>query len=215
MKVFLVDEHEMVRRGVAAIITAEDDLQVVGQADTVRGALLRIPTVHPDVAVVGMIFDVSDGIELCREIADRSPGTACLVLTADTSDAHMLAALLAGAAGMIDKRVAAADLVAAIRMVGNGNQLLDRSAARVMLSRLRAPTPKASRFDVLTSAEHDVLDAITDGLTNKQIAARLMYAERTVKNYVSRIMSKIGVTSRTQAAMAVAEERSQNAATYG
>lgn len=207
LRVFLVDEHEVVRRGVAAIIGDDGAMEVVGQADTVRSALLRVPTVKPDVVVVGMLYAVGDGIELCRELVDRA-GARVLMLTAETDNDTMVSAFLAGAAGYIDKAISSADLLAAIRSTAGGGTLLNPLAAAAVMHRLRHPVVEAvSPFDSLSPAERDVLNLIGKGLTNRQIAAELGYADKSVKNFVSRILSKMGMSTRTQIAVALVHEQ--------
>jgi DNA-binding NarL/FixJ family response regulator len=210
MKVFLVDEHEVVRRGVRAILADTDGFEVVGEAPSIRSALARVPTLKPDVAVVGALFDVGTGVELCRELQSRHPPIAILMLTASGGEDVTLAAFLAGAAGVADKSITAAELVDAVRTVGAGNSLLDARAAGAILDRLRNPpvsTAPEDPFAALAPNERRVLEMLAQGRTNREIAEHLNYAEKTVKNYVSHILAKLGVTSRTQAALAFVVEQ--------
>lgn len=203
MKVFVVDAHEVVRRGVISILSEQDDITIVGDAASTASALLRVPTLKPDVAVLGVIFELSDGVTLCRELLARTAKLACLMLTAVDDEEVMITAFLAGAAGVIDKTITAANLVQAVRTVGSGGALLDRRVAAGLLERLRHVAEPTGPFADLTEMEHRVLDLIGEGLSNREIALRLFVAEKTVKNYVSRVLAKLDMTSRTQAAIAV------------
>jgi DNA-binding NarL/FixJ family response regulator len=203
MKVYVVDAHEVVRRGVKSILSEQEDMTIVGESTSVASALLRVPVLKPDVAVLGVLFELSDGVTLCRDLLERTPNLACLMLASATDEDVMIAAFLAGAAGVVAKTISAADLVAAVRTVGSGGALLDRRVAAGLLERLRHVTPEPGPFAELTEIEHEVLDLVGEGLTNRQIAERMFVAEKTVKNYVSHVLTKLDVTSRTQAAIAV------------
>ncbi|MDQ0381614.1 response regulator [Amycolatopsis thermophila] len=199
--VFLVDDHEVVRRGVADLVEADADLTVVGEASTVAEALARVPAARPDVAVLDLRLPDGSGIELCRELRSRMPQLQCLILTSYTDEQAMLDAILAGAGGYVVKDVRGMELVSAVRQVGAGKSLLDTRAASALMSRLRddaAPTGVVAR---LSEQERRLLDLIGEGLTNREIAERMFLAEKTVKNYVSRLLHKLGMQRRTQAAV--------------
>ena len=203
---FLVDDHELVRRGVRELLESEDDLVVVGEAASAAEALVRVPAVRPDVAVLDVRLPDGDGVTVCRDLRSRLPELACLMLTSFSDDDALVGAVMAGAAGYVLKDIRGGDLVSAVRTVAAGGSLLDpRSTARV-LARLReqqAPDP----LDVLTDQERRILDLIGQGLTNRQIGERLFLAEKTVKNHVSAVLAKLGLQRRTQAAVLVTERR--------
>lgn len=208
MKVFIVDAHEVVRRGVSMILGDQEGVTIIGEAASVASALQRVPVVKPDVAVLGVLFDLGDGVTLCRDLLALTPKLACLMLTSAVDEPVMIAAFLAGAAGVVDKSITATDLVAAVRTVGSGRALFDRRLAAGMLERLRsANAPEPGPFADLSASEHEVLDLIGEGLTNREISERMFVAEKTVKNYVSRVLAKLNVTSRTQAAIAIMNEQ--------
>ncbi|AFU01586.1 MULTISPECIES: response regulator transcription factor [Nocardia] len=200
--VFLVDDHHIVRRGVADLIDAEPDLEVIGEAGTVSQAMARIPALRPDVVVLDVRLPDGNGIELCRELLDQHPGLRCLILTSFTDEQAMLDAILAGASGYVVKDIGTTELVDAIREVGAGRSLLDNRAAAALMAKLREEAEdKAGPLTGLTDQERILLELLGEGLTNRQIAARMFLAEKTVKNYVSRLLSKLGVERRTQAAV--------------
>ena len=202
--VFLVDDHELVRRGVAELLEAEPDLQVVGEAGSVGEAMLRLPALRPSVAVLDVRLPDGNGVELCREIRSLLPGTACLMLTSVTDDQALFDAVLAGASGYVVKDVRGADLVGAVRTVGAGGSLLDPYATSLVLARLRAPAPHDA-LEALSEQERKVLALVGEGLTNREIGARMHLAEKTVKNYVSNVLSKLGMQRRTQVAVLATE----------
>ncbi|MEU7641092.1 response regulator transcription factor [Streptomyces sp. NPDC039016] len=219
LRVFILDDHEVVRRGVRDLLEAEEDIEVVGEAGDARQALARVPAVRPQVAVLdvrlGGADDDHEGIEVCRELRARMPELACLMLTSFDDDEALFDAIMAGAAGYVLKQIDGTALVHAVRTVAAGQSMLDpRTATRVM-ERLRDPArdPAAeaepSELDRLSPREREVLDLIGDGLTNRQIADRLFLAEKTVKNRVSAILSKLGVGRRVQAAMVVERLKGQ------
>jgi two-component system response regulator DevR len=208
--VFLVDDHEVVRRGVAEMIDDEEDLTVVGQASSVSEAVARVPALRPDVAVLDMRLPDGNGVELCRDLRSKMPGLNCLMLTSYTDDQAMMDAILAGAAGYVIKDIKGVDLVSAVRTVGSGQSLLDSRAAGALMNRLRASADKAGPLDALTDQERTILELIGGGLTNRQIGERMFLAEKTVKNYVSRVLAKLGMERRTQAAVLATELREQS-----
>lgn len=207
LTVFLVDDHEMVRRGVAELLNEEDDLTVIGQAALVSEALARIPALRPDVAVLDIRLPDGNGVELCRELRSRLPGLQCLMLTSFTDEQAMMDAILAGAAGYVIKDIKGLDLVSAIRTVGAGRSLLDNRAAAALMEKLRSTVEKPGPLAALTDQELAVLDHIGEGLTNRQIAEEMFLSEKTVKNYVSRLLAKLGMERRTQAAVLVTQMR--------
>ncbi|MBF6542346.1 response regulator [Nocardia brasiliensis] len=200
--VFLVDDHAIVRRGVADLIDAETDLRVIGEAGTVAQAMARIPALRPDVVVLDVRLPDGNGIELCRELLDRHPGLHCLILTSFTDEQAMLDAILAGASGYVVKDIGTLELVDAIREVGAGRSLLDNRAAAALMAKLREEAAaRTGPLSGLTEQERTLLELLGEGLTNRQIAGRMFLAEKTVKNYVSRLLAKLGVERRTQAAV--------------
>ncbi|MFI2230078.1 response regulator [Nocardia testacea] len=202
VRVFLVDDHEIVRRGVADLIGAEADLEVVGEAAGVSQALARIPALRPDVAVLDVRLPDGNGIELCRELLSANTGLRCLMLTSFTDDQAMLDAILAGAGGYVVKDITSLELVRAIRDVAAGKSLLDNRAAAALMAKFRAEAETATGpLAGLTERERTLLALLGEGLTNRQIAGRMFLAEKTVKNYVSRLLTKLGVERRTQAAV--------------
>ncbi|MGW2025814.1 response regulator transcription factor [Streptomyces decoyicus] len=216
LRVFILDDHEVVRRGVRDLLEAEEDIEVVGEAGDARQALARVPAVRPQVAVLDVRLGGTDGpgsdhegIEVCRELRARVPELACLMLTSFDDDEALFDAIMAGASGYVLKQINGTALVHAIRTVAAGESMLDpRTATRVM-ERLRDPggagtaEEERSELDRLSPREREVLDLIGEGLTNRQIADRLCLSEKTVKNRVSAILSKLGVGRRVQAAMVV------------
>ena len=183
------------------LLSEADDLTVVGQASTVAQALARVPAMRPDVAVLAVRLPNGSGVELCRELRSRLPDLHCLMLTSYTDQTVMMDAFLAGAGGFVIKDISGVDLVAAIRTVGSGRSLLDRQAAAALLERLRSAAPPAGPLAGLTEQERTTLELIGEGLSNRQIAGRMFVAEKTVKNYVSHVLAKLGMTSRTQIAV--------------
>jgi two-component system, NarL family, response regulator DevR len=198
-RVFLLDDHEIVRRGVRELLEAEDDLQVVGEAGTAQEAYRLIPTTNPNVAVLDVRLPDGDGIEVCREIRSGHPEIACLMLTSFADDEAVFSAILAGAAGYVLKQVRGTDLVDAVRRVGRGESILDPFSTDRVLERLRQPT-EPDELAGLTNQERRVLDLIAEGMTNRQIGEQLFLAEKTVKNYVSNLLAKLGMSRRAEAA---------------
>jgi DNA-binding NarL/FixJ family response regulator len=209
LTVFLVDDHEVVRRGVADMLDEEPDLTVVGQASSAAEALARIPALRPQVAVLDVRLPDGNGVELCRDLRSKVPELNCLMLTSFTDEQAMLDAILAGAGGYVIKDIRGMALVSAVRTVGLGKSLLDNRAAAALMARLRASADESGPLAGLTAQERTLLDLIGEGLTNRQIATRMFLAEKTVKNYVSRLLTKLGMERRTQAAVLATELRSQ------
>lgn len=200
--VFLVDDHEVVRRGLVELLEDDPGLRVVGEASDYAQAIARIPALKPDVAVLDVRLPDGNGIELCRELLSKLPGLRCLILTSFEDDQAMLDAILAGASGYVVKDIKGLDLARAVRDVGAGKSLLDNRAAAALMAKLRTDAAdKNGPFEELSQQERVLLGLLGEGLTNRQIAARMFLAEKTVKNYVSRLLSKLGVERRTQAAI--------------
>jgi DNA-binding NarL/FixJ family response regulator len=198
--VFLLDDHEVVRRGVRDLLEAEPDITVIGEAGTASSALARIPALRPDVAILDVRLPDGDGVEVCREIRSRMPQVACLMLTSFGDDQALFDAIMAGAAGYVLKQIRGTDLVGAVRTVVSGKSMLDPDAASRVLARLRDQAGKRDPMAGLTGQERRILELIGEGLTNRQIGERLYLAEKTVKNYVSGLFAKLGMQRRTQAA---------------
>lgn len=199
IRVFLVDDHELVRRGIADIVDAERDLEVVGECGTARQTLGRVSATRPDVVVLDVRLPDGSGVDVCRAIRSEHPDIACLMLTAYDDDEASEAAVLAGAAGYVLKDIRGKNLIDGIRLVAGGGSLITRSVSERVVSRL-APA-EAQGGPELTLRERQVLDLIGAGLTNRQIGERLELAEKTVKNYVSGLLAKLGLERRTQAAV--------------
>lgn len=201
--VFLLDDHEVVRRGVRQLLEEEPDIEVVAEASTAAQAMARIPAVRPDVAVLDVRLPDGDGVQVCREIRSLvEPPPACLMLTSYADDEALFTAIMAGAAGYLLKQVAGSDLVGAVRRLAAGESLLDPALTARVLDRLRqGPGEEDPRYAALTEQERRILDLIAEGLTNRQIAARMFLAEKTVKNYISALLRKLGMERRTEAAV--------------
>src|SRR5689334_20503120 len=206
VRVFLVDDHEVVRRGVAEVLEDDPGITVAGEAGTVAEAFARVPAVRPDVVVVDMRLPDGDGADLCRGLRARMPELRCLVLTSFSEQEALHAARRAGASGFLLKQVRGAALVSAVRTVASGGTLFDQVAAGP--ARSRAPgAAGADRIGLLTDQERTVLRLIGEGLTNRQIGVRMGLAEKTVKNYTSHLLAKLGLERRTQAAILATELR--------
>jgi two-component system response regulator DevR len=201
IRVFLLDDHEIVRRGLRELLEAESDIEICAEAGTAEEALARIPPTAPDVAVLDVRLPDGDGVEVCREVRSRHPEIRCLMLTSYSDDEALFEAIMAGASGYLLKQIRGTDLVDAVRRVASGQSLLDPSVTASVLERLRAGPETDERLQRLTEQERRILDLIAEGLTNRQIAERVHLAEKTVKNYVSNLLAKLGMERRTQAAV--------------
>ncbi|MFO7778759.1 MAG: response regulator transcription factor [Nitriliruptoraceae bacterium] len=201
IRVFLVDDHEVVRRGLKDLLDAEEDIDVVGDAATAGMALAQIARTAPDVAVLDVRLPDGNGIEVCREVRARDPRIACLMLTSFGDDEALFDAIMAGAAGYLLKDIRGNDLIDAVRRVAAGDSLLDPSLTGKVLERLRRGDEEDPRLKALSEQERKILALIAEGLTNRQIAERMHLAEKTVKNYVSNLLSKLGMSRRTEAAV--------------
>jgi DNA-binding NarL/FixJ family response regulator len=208
VRVFLLDDHEVVRHGVMALLETDPDLMVVGEASTAAEALVRVPALRPDVAVLDVRLPDGDGVQVCRQLRAQMPELACLMLTSYADDEALFESVMAGAAGYVLKELRGGDLVQAIRTVADGGSLLDPTATQQLLNRLRgAGGAAADPLHRLTDQERKVLDLIGQGMTNRQIGNELFLAEKTVKNYVSSLLAKLGMQRRTQAAVLATELR--------
>jgi two-component system, NarL family, response regulator DevR len=201
IRVFLLDDHEIVRRGVRDLLEAEPDITVVGEAGTAASALARVPALCPDVAILDVRLPDGDGVTVCREIRSRMPEVACLMLTSFGDDEALFDAIMAGAAGYVLKQIRALDLVGAVRTVASGASMLDPEAAAKVMRRMRDQAARTDPLAELTGQERRILELIGEGLTNRQIGDRMFLAEKTVKNYVSALFAKLGLERRTQAAV--------------
>jgi two-component system response regulator DevR len=214
VRVFLLEDHEVTRQGLRMVLSAEPDIDVVGDAGTVASTLVRLPAVRPDVAILDVRLPDGDGISACREIRSMMPDVACLMFTAYEDDQALLGALMAGAAGFVLKGSAVRDVVEAVRVVATGRSILDANATRRVMTQLRGGTAGGgagpNRLESLTAQERRVLDLIGEGLTNRQIAERMFLAEKTAKNYVSSLLTKLGLQRRSQAAVVAVRHGNPN-----
>jgi two-component system, NarL family, response regulator DevR len=207
IRVFLLDDHEIVRRGLAQLIGAQSDMEVVGEAGSLAEALTRAPLVAPAVAVLDVRLPDGSGVEACRELRDRIPGMRALMLTSFADDEALFDAVMAGASGYVLKEIRSGDLIQAIREVAAGRSLLDPATTARVLDRVRRGRPRDERIATLTDQERSVLELIGEGLTNREIGQRMHLSEKTVKNYVTSLLAKLGVHRRTQAAIYITEAR--------
>jgi len=201
IRVYLLDDHELVRRGIRDLLESEGDITVVGESGLAQEAASRIPALRPDVAILDGRLPDGSGIEVCRQIRSVDPTIAALILTSYDEDEALFAAIMAGASGYVLKQIKGADFVESVRRVAAGQSMLDPAVTAQVLARLRNGPPEDPVTKHLTPKEHQILDLVGEGLTNRQIADRLALAEKTVKNYVSTMLGKLGVESRTQAAI--------------
>jgi DNA-binding NarL/FixJ family response regulator len=205
IKVFLLDDHEVVRRGLTDLLESEGDIEVIGESGSAAEATRRIPALRPDVAVLDARLPDGSGIDVCREIRSREPGTAALILTSYDDDEALFAAIMAGAAGYVLKQIRGTDLLDAVRRVAAGQSLLDPAVTAQVLDRLRRGPEEDAALAPLTDQERRILGHIGEGLTNRQIAEQMFLAEKTIKNYVSNLLAKLGMERRTQAAVFAAK----------
>lgn len=209
IRVFLLDDHEVVRRGVAALLDTEDDIEVIGEAGTAESAIARIPALKPDVAVLDVRLPDGSGVDVCREVRSRLPGLQCLMLTSYADDDALFDAVMAGASGYVLKQIHGSDLIGAVRTVASGQSLLDPQTTAAMLHRLRDQASRKDPLETLSDQERNILELIGEGLTNRQIGERMYLAEKTVKNYVSNLLAKLNMQRRTQAAAMAARLKSE------
>ncbi len=215
IRVFVLDDHELVRTGLRTLLEGEDDMEVVGEAGTVADGMRLIPQLKPDVAILDVRLPDGSGVEVCREVQASAPFVRCLMLTSHSDDDALFSSIMAGASGYVLKEVGSGDLLGDIRRVSEGASLLDPVLTQELLNRLRQDQEAESRLAVLTPQERRVLELIAQGQSNRQIAQELFLAEATVKNYVSSLLSKLGMRRRTEAAVyaAVLAERRASART--
>jgi two-component system, NarL family, response regulator DevR len=212
IRVFLLDDHEVVRRGVADVLGSDPGIRVVGEAKNAAEALARVPALRPDVAVLDVRLPDGDGVSVCRELRSRLPELKVLMLTSYSDDEALFDAIMAGASGYLLKQILGQDLVSAVRTVAGGGSLLDATATTAVLARMRRAAEPAGPLAKLSDQERSVLLLIGEGLTNRQIGERMFLAEKTVKNYVSHLLAKLGLERRTQAAILATELRGSTAA---
>ena len=201
IRVYLLDDHEVVRQGLRALLEGAGDIEVIGESGSAVEAASRIPALKPDVAVLDGRLPDGSGIEVCREVRSVDPGIRALILTSYDDDDALFAAIMAGASGYILKEIKSNDLVNAVRQVAAGNSLIDPVLTARVLERVRNPSPVNPELASLTEQELKLLGHIAEGLTNRQIGEQMFLAEKTVKNYVSSILAKLGLERRTQAAV--------------
>ncbi|MFD1718674.1 response regulator [Georgenia deserti] len=201
VRVYLLDDHEVVRRGIRELLESEPGIEVVGESGLAQEAARRLPALRPDVAILDARLPDGSGIDVCRDVRSQDPSIKALILTSYDDDEALFAAIMAGAAGYVLKQVRGTDLVDMVRRVAAGQSTLDPSVTATVLERIRTGPPVDSELEALTDQERRILDLIGEGLTNRQIAGRLFLAEKTVKNYVSSLLAKLGLASRTQAAI--------------
>ncbi len=213
ISVFLLDDHEIVRRGLKQLLEDEPDIEVTGEAGTVSQALARIPALRPDVAILDVRLPDGEGVTVCRDIRSSvEPPPACLMLTSFSDDEALFSAIMAGAAGYMLKQVSGNDLVGAVRTLAAGGSLLDAGVTATVLNRLRSGNAQQEdpRYASLSPQERRILDLIAEGMTNRQIAGQLYLAEKTVKNYVSSLLHKLGFERRTEAAVYATRRHEEN-----
>ena len=207
VRVFLLDDHEVVRRGVADVLGADPGIEVVGEAKNASEALARVPALKPDVAILDVRLPDGDGVSVCRELRSRMPQLKVIMLTSYSDDEALFEAIMAGASGYLLKQILGQDLVTGVRTVAAGGSLLDPTAATAVMERLRRAAEPAGPLAELSPQERTVLELIGEGLTNRQIGERMFLAEKTVKNYVSHLLAKLGLERRTQAAVLATQLR--------
>jgi two-component system response regulator DevR len=201
IRVYLLDDHEVVRRGIRDLLEQDGDIEVVGEAGSARDATNRIPALRPDVAILDARLPDGSGIDVCRQVRSADPSIRALILTSYEDDEALFAAIMAGAAGYVLKQIRGTDLVDAVRRVAAGQSLLDPAVTQRVLERIRKGSDQPDELRGLTDQERRILGHIAEGLTNREIAAEMFLAEKTIKNYVSSLLAKLGLERRTQAAV--------------
>ncbi len=205
IRVYLLDDHEIVRQGIRTFLEAAGDIEIVGESGSAVDAAHRIPALRPDVAVLDARLPDGSGIEVCRTVRSIDPSINALILTSYDDDEALFSAIMAGASGYVLKEIKSSDLLTAIRHVATGESLIDPALTKRVLERVRNPTTTAPELAQLTDQEIKLLEYIAEGLTNKEIGEQMFLAEKTVKNYVSTVLAKLGVERRTQAAVIAAK----------
>ena len=213
IRVFLLDDHELVREGIRSLLESDEDIEVVGEAGTAAEALTRIPLAKPDVAILDVRLEEGDGIEVCREVRSSTPDMACLILTSFADDEALYASVMAGASGFLLKQIKARDLIEDVKKVAAGESLMDPRAVARVVERIANPPPGNPLLESLSPQEHRVLDLIAEGQTNKQIAESMFLAEHTVKNYITGLLRKLKMASRTEAAIYATKLQAEGRAT--
>ena len=201
VRVFLLDDHELVREGIRTLLESDEDIEVVGDAGTAAEALTRIPLARPDVAILDVRLEEGNGIEVCREVRSAMPEMACLILTSFADDEALYASVMAGASGFLLKQIKARDLIEDVKKVAGGESLMDPRAVARVVERIANPPAGDPLLESLSPQERKVLDLIAEGQTNKQIAESMFLAEHTVKNYITGLLRKLKMASRTEAAI--------------
>ncbi len=201
IRVFLLDDHEMVREGVRSLLESDEEIEVVGEAATAAEALTRIPLAKPNVAILDVRLDDGSGIEVCRDVRSAHPEVTCLMLTSFADDEALYASVMAGAAGYVLKQIRARDLIADVKKVASGASLMDPRAVARVVERIAHPPKQFAAADLLSPQESRLLDHIAEGLTNRQIAEAMFLSEKTVKNYVTGLLNKLNMNNRTEAAV--------------
>jgi len=207
IRLFLVDDHDLIRRGLGAFIDAQEDMEVAGEASTAEAALARIPAVRPDIVVLDVRLPDGNGVEVCRELRSQVDGLRVVMLTSFTDESALVDSIVAGAEGYLLKTTTGDDLIVALHRVAAGQSLVDPSLTASIFERLRNTRGEGEPEARLTAQEQRVLDLIAEGLTNREIAERMHLAERTIKNYVSNMLGKLGMRHRTEAALFVTRRR--------
>ncbi len=210
VRVFLLDDHELVREGIRTLLESDPDIEVVGEAATARDALTRIPLAKPDVAILDVRLEDGSGIEVCRDVRSEVPGMACLMLTSFADDEALYSSVMAGAAGFVLKQIKARDLIEDVKKVATGASLMDPRAVARVVERIANPPAGDPTLDSLSPQERKVLDLIAEGRTNKQIAEAMFLAEHTVKNYITGLLRKLKMASRTEAAIYATKLKAQD-----
>jgi DNA-binding NarL/FixJ family response regulator len=201
IKVFLLDDHEVVREGIRHLLEMDDDIEVVGSATTAVEAIERIPSVVPDVAILDVVLEEGSGVEVCRDLRSLVPGLACLMLTSYADDEALYASVVAGASGYVLKSIQARSLIENVKRVASGHSLIDAQSVARVIARISQQTAEAEGPATLSAQEKRILDLIAQGKTNRQIAEEIFLAEKTVRNYVSNLLTKLNMSSRTEAAV--------------
>ncbi len=213
VRVFLLDDHELVREGIRTLLESDPEIEVVGEAGTASEALTRIPLAKPDVAILDVRLEEGNGIEVCRDVRSSSPEMACLILTSYADDEALYASVMAGAAGFVLKQIKARDLIEDVKKVARGESLMDPRAVARVVERIANPPARDPMLESLSPQERRVLDLIAEGQTNKQIAESMFLAEHTVKNYITGLLRKLKMTSRTEAAIYATKLKPEGQAT--
>ena len=201
IRVFLLDDHELVREGIRSLLESDDDIKVVGEAATAEEALSRIPLAEPDVAILDVRLENGSGIEVCRDVRSLMPELVCLMLTSFADDEALLASIMAGAAGYVLKQIKARDLIEDVKKVADGESLMDPRAVARVVERIANPPKVNPELEALSPQEARLLDLIAEGMTNREIAEAMFLSEKTVKNYMTGLLAKLNMNSRTEAAI--------------